>query len=303
MLELQAPRRRSTTRLGKKRSRGRATATVYGDTDLSGVTVLSENATRSGGANQCSPLGRANASGAGGRLGWGPTTILARCAGGPRRFGPELVSILALGVAVALLLGGCSRGASSDPGKAEGRGHSQERRSGGDEATPGLPDKRGGSDEGSGVPGEAPPGSGSGEGREPEDGSSGGEPRGAGVARRLDPEDVDLRGGALVVRPSSDVRNPLPHAIEGYSTEDGPAGGESRLLVFYWGGVEDCWRLAKVDSKETTEEVVVTVYEGSPAALPPGTACLEMAVLKVVEVDLMGPLGDRRVLDGAVVSR
>lgn len=318
MLELHIRQLWPTARLGQQRSRVRATATVFGHTCPSGNTVRSGDAMPSRSATLCGPLGRANAL-RGGRLSRGPTCgracgpawrrisrptwRLARCAVGPERFGPRLVSSLALGVVLALLLGGCIRGGSNKLDKEESRRQSEESRSGVGEATPGLPDDGGGSDEGDAVPGETPPGSGSGEGTKPDGGVPDGEPDRGGVAKRLDPGDVDLRGGALMVRPSSDVRNALPHAIEGYLTADGPAGAESRLLVLYWGGVEECWRLAKVESRETSNEVVVTIYEGSPAGLSPGTSCIEIAVLKVVEVDLTEPLGQRRVLDGAIVSR
>jgi hypothetical protein len=74
--------------------------------------------------------------------------------------------------------------------------------------------------------------------------------------------------------------------------------GERSVLIRYWSGVEPCNVLDRVDVEYGTEKVTVTLFEGHDPR-DEDTACIEIALLKAVEVDLAEPLGGRRVVDGA----
>jgi hypothetical protein len=70
------------------------------------------------------------------------------------------------------------------------------------------------------------------------------------------------------------------------------------LTVRFWSGVEPCSVLDHFDVNYTGDSVVVTLYEGrDPEAAD--VACIEMAVLKAVRVELDQPVGDRTITDGA----
>lgn len=82
-----------------------------------------------------------------------------------------------------------------------------------------------------------------------------------------------------------------PRPWEGYEEI-----GRRTLLVTYWGGVEACHGLDRVEVDETEDRVTITLYQGS---VPGDRACIEIAVWKAVRVGLDAPLGDRVVIDGA----
>jgi hypothetical protein len=70
------------------------------------------------------------------------------------------------------------------------------------------------------------------------------------------------------------------------------------VLVRFWSGVEPCYVLDHVEVVESSRRVVITLYEGhDPHA--GDVACIEIAQLKAVEVQLDRPLGDRRLVDGS----
>jgi hypothetical protein len=74
-----------------------------------------------------------------------------------------------------------------------------------------------------------------------------------------------------------------------------PTGPQSIRVEFY-GGVEECEGLARVDVEETDESVTVTLYTGR---VPEAEVCIEIAKLKATTVELEAPLGDREIVDGA----
>jgi hypothetical protein len=77
------------------------------------------------------------------------------------------------------------------------------------------------------------------------------------------------------------------------TSEDGET-----LTIRFWSGVEPCNVLDHVDVDHKNDTVVVTLYEGrDPEAAD--VACIEMAVLKAVGVELDDPVGDRTIKDGA----
>ncbi|HEV8683484.1 MAG TPA: hypothetical protein VGS09_12050 [Actinomycetota bacterium] len=72
---------------------------------------------------------------------------------------------------------------------------------------------------------------------------------------------------------------------------------DSRTVeVRFYGGVEECYGVARVDVEYRKRSVVITVYSGR---VPTAEVCIEIAVLKSVRLDLAEPLAGRRVVDGA----
>lgn len=94
-----------------------------------------------------------------------------------------------------------------------------------------------------------------------------------------------------MVRPRDGLVEPWPVALEGIE----PLGPD-RLLATFYGGVEECYGVARVDVEETSDTVTITVYEGR---VPEAEVCIEIALLKGVVVTLDAPIGDREVVDGA----
>jgi hypothetical protein len=72
--------------------------------------------------------------------------------------------------------------------------------------------------------------------------------------------------------------------------------GPRTVEVRFYGGVEACYGLARVDIDERRRSVVITLYSGR---VPTAAVCIEIAVLTAVRVKLTEPLGDRRLVDGA----
>ncbi|MGH2683455.1 MAG: hypothetical protein ACRDIX_09520 [Actinomycetota bacterium] len=66
--------------------------------------------------------------------------------------------------------------------------------------------------------------------------------------------------------------------------------------VRFYGGVEQCYGVSRVDVDYRRRSVVITVYAGR---VPSAEVCIELAVLKAVRVDLSEPLAGRRLVDGA----
>ncbi len=71
--------------------------------------------------------------------------------------------------------------------------------------------------------------------------------------------------------------------------------GPRRLSIEFYGGVEECQGLDRVEVEETRRRVTVTIFVGR---VPDAEACIEIAVLKAVTVRLDRPLGDRELVDG-----
>ena len=70
---------------------------------------------------------------------------------------------------------------------------------------------------------------------------------------------------------------------------------ERTLEVRFWGGVEECYGVDRVDVEYGAKEVTVTVYQGR---VPTAEACIEIAVLTAVRVKLEEPLAGRKIVDG-----
>jgi hypothetical protein len=72
--------------------------------------------------------------------------------------------------------------------------------------------------------------------------------------------------------------------------------GSARLRVEFYGGVEECERLDRVEVEESPDAVTVTVFVGR---VPTAEVCIEIAVLKSVTVSVDGPISGREIIDGA----
>jgi hypothetical protein len=97
--------------------------------------------------------------------------------------------------------------------------------------------------------------------------------------------EVEPREGLVDVRPHIWVR--------------AEAVAPRRIRVEFYGGVEDCEGLNRVEVREDEETVAITLYTGR---LPEAEVCIEIAVLKATTVKLRSPLRGREILDGAQVA-
>ena len=145
-------------------------------------------------------------------------------------------------------------------------------------------------------------------------GGAGSEPGGAGggtpaVCESCDPIDPDepVTGGAAPVgaapadgaqrvKPEPGIVNATPHAFDHV---DVSADGRT-LTIYYYGGVDDCYGLASVDvSRNDDGSLGITILEGGRPGLG-NVACIEIAVLKSVEVTIDQPVfvpGDLETLE------
>jgi hypothetical protein len=105
---------------------------------------------------------------------------------------------------------------------------------------------------------------------------------------------TDPDQGALLVEPTpgmADVRSHIfDHAVV---NADG-----SSITVFFWSGVEPCYVLAHVNIEEGPDTVTITLFEGHDTS-GGDVACIDIALLKKVVVQLDEPVGDRSIIDGA----
>jgi hypothetical protein len=108
-----------------------------------------------------------------------------------------------------------------------------------------------------------------------------------------DPSDNEPGPRAKLVTPQGDALNVIPGAWRRVKKVD-----EDTLKVFFWGGVEPCSVLDSVDVSYFGDEVALTLFHGTGSDSA-NKVCPELAVLKMVEVDLTEPLGGRDVVDGA----
>jgi hypothetical protein len=97
--------------------------------------------------------------------------------------------------------------------------------------------------------------------------------------------------GTLQVEPRDGLVDVRPHAWDRAE----PTGPRTVRVEFY-GGVEECEGLARVDVDEAPDRVTITLFTGR---VPTAEVCIEIAVLKAVMVTLDAPLGERALVDGA----
>jgi hypothetical protein len=102
---------------------------------------------------------------------------------------------------------------------------------------------------------------------------------------------------AAVTRPPA--AGPVTHAhpVHAVSLRVLVSAGRAFARAVWWGGVPDCYALAPVRVSRHGATIAVDLREGS--IVPPGTACIELAMRKTVRVSL-GALepGSYRVVAG-----
>jgi hypothetical protein len=99
-----------------------------------------------------------------------------------------------------------------------------------------------------------------------------------------DAEPVEPRPGMIGVAPI-----PFDHVDVG--TDD------RTLTVFFWSGVEPCYVLDHVDVQEGPTAITITLFQGSDPEVT-NVACIDIALLKKVVVQVDEPVGARRIVDG-----
>jgi hypothetical protein len=107
----------------------------------------------------------------------------------------------------------------------------------------------------------------------------------------------------VVTNPSDGAQEvePTPGMSDLYARtfDKAVVGDDGRTLtIFFWSGVEPCYVLDHVDVDYGPGAITVTLFEGRDASAG-DVACIEIALLKKVVVQLEEPVGDRRVADGA----
>ena len=165
-------------------------------------------------------------------------------------------------LALALLLGACGSepGAGSD---ATGSGGSSS----------GYDGKGGGS---AGYPGDAPTSN-----------VSDGTPRGD-----VDPDEPPGDLNPRRVEPQPGLDSVIPSALADTKVID-----EQTLDVFFYNGVQDCYGLERVDLEYGEDRITVKVFTGS-IPTDEEVACIDIAELQVVRVELDEPIEGRRIVDG-----
>jgi hypothetical protein len=100
--------------------------------------------------------------------------------------------------------------------------------------------------------------------------------------------------GAQKVEPRPGMSDLYPHAFDKAVVGD----DDRTLTIFFWSGVEPCYVLDHVDVGYGPDAITVTLFEGHDASAG-DVACIEIALIKKVVVQLDEPVGDRRIVDGA----
>lgn len=100
-------------------------------------------------------------------------------------------------------------------------------------------------------------------------------------------------GEARIVNPTPGLIGVIESAIAGAVLRDG-----NKVEARFYGGVQECYGVDRVEVEETAESVTITVFTGSP---PDAAArvCIDIAELQAVLVALDAPLGERIVIDGS----
>ena len=98
--------------------------------------------------------------------------------------------------------------------------------------------------------------------------------------------------------PSPDILEPRPGLVDvrPHPWDRAVPMGPRQVLVTFYGGVEECYGLDRVDVREEQRSVTITVHIGR---VREAEVCIEVAVYQGVVVTLDAPLGDRTVRDGA----
>lgn len=98
-------------------------------------------------------------------------------------------------------------------------------------------------------------------------------------------------GGPMRVEPRDGLVDVRPVRFEKAEVKD-----EGTLEIQFFDGVEECYGVDRVEVGYEPEKVTVTLFTGRE---PEAEVCIELAVLKSVEVALDEPVDGRKVVDGA----
>ena len=99
------------------------------------------------------------------------------------------------------------------------------------------------------------------------------------------------RSGPLFVQPRPGLVDVRPHQFERVRVT-----GPRTLTVRFYGGIETCEGLDRVEVDYEEKRVVVTLFVGR---VPTAEVCIELAVLKATRVQLEEPVAGRAIVDGA----
>jgi hypothetical protein len=108
-----------------------------------------------------------------------------------------------------------------------------------------------------------------------------------------EPVVTDPYDGAQKVEPRPGMSGVIPTAFDKIGVGD----DDRTLTIFFWSGVEPCYVLDHVDVDAGAGAITVTLYQGHDATAG-DVACIDIALLKKVVVQLDEPVGGRRIVDG-----
>ena len=114
------------------------------------------------------------------------------------------------------------------------------------------------------------------------------------VSSTPDPGDVPHKPKPTLVEPRPGLVDVRPHRWD-----EAKVLGPRTVEVRFYGGVAECYGLARVDVDERRRSVIITLHTGR---VPTSEVCIEIAVLNAVRVKLTKPLDGRRLVDGAETS-
>jgi hypothetical protein len=75
--------------------------------------------------------------------------------------------------------------------------------------------------------------------------------------------------------------------------------GPRTVQVTFYGGVEECYGLDRVEVRERPDRIVISVFIGRE---PEAEVCIDIAEFQAVRVTLDEPVGDREIVDGTAVA-
>jgi hypothetical protein len=109
-----------------------------------------------------------------------------------------------------------------------------------------------------------------------------------------EPVVTDPYDGAQKVEPTPGMVGVNPTAFDRIIVGE----HDRTLTIFFWSGVEPCYVLDHVEVDGGLDAITVTLFQGHDASAG-DVACIDIALLKKVVVQLAEPVGDRRIVDGA----
>lgn len=81
--------------------------------------------------------------------------------------------------------------------------------------------------------------------------------------------------------------------VQQVSIDSVAAIGGNTIEVTVSGGVEPCFIIDRVETRQTADEIGLTVFAGSE----PDAVCIELVERHTIQVDLDAALGSRRIID------